>query len=429
MNKKIIVIVVVILVLGIAGFGIYGALNSEGKINVVSVEEVKKGDISFRISASGIVEEADKKDVYFESSVKVEKILLKKYDRVKKGQRVLVVDLDNLYEQRKAIEETPISTSSTSKTSAVSSRTNSNSAVTMPSNNTNPYAAPGSNTYPAGAPNVALNQMNPANTSASAYQGMNSSIAQSSTSNVQTIPQNSSAGMQSSMTKDEKKKQLKKIDEEIASLKNSEKSPIDGVISDISVRVNISTNSVQPAFSVVDDKNLIIRAQIKEDDLRYVSVGQRVDITGDAYNEDEKITGKVKSIAPLATRQIGVNGQESMIEAIISVDKKIGVLRPGLSADCSILANEKKDVVLASYVTLQDDKDGNKFVYVLNEDPENKSKDNDSKKTFIVKKIQLELGLTEDLDAEVLKGLIGDETVVVNPEAYLTDGMKVRIKK
>lgn len=109
MNKKKIAIITGMLAV-IAGVLYFVVLKPTGSaaFTEIKTEKVQKQDISSTISASGVVEEVEKEDVYFETALKVEKILVEEDEKVTKGQKLIEFDMDSLhsdYEQLKLDRE------------------------------------------------------------------------------------------------------------------------------------------------------------------------------------------------------------------------------------------------------------------------------------------------------------------------------------
>ncbi|WP_029689119.1 HlyD family efflux transporter periplasmic adaptor subunit [Thermoanaerobacter sp. A7A] len=204
-------------------------------------------------------------------------------------------------------------------------------------------------------------------------------------------------------------------DRQIKMIKDSELSPIDGVITEINIKEGMYTNNMTPAFRIVDVDNLNIKAYLKQADLKNVKVGQSVKIYGDAISKEENITGKVLSIAPIATKIMTAAGQETVIEALISVEKLNSIIRPGLNVTCDILTANKTGVPIVSMDMLMEDKDGNQYVFVVDE------------KGKAMYKRNIKLGIISDFEAEVISGLKAGDLVVVDPQPNYTDGAGVNI--
>lgn len=204
-------------------------------------------------------------------------------------------------------------------------------------------------------------------------------------------------------------------DRQVKMVKDSELSPIDGVITEINIKEGMYTNNMTPAFRIVDVDNLNIKAYLKQADLKNVKVGQSVKIYGDAISKEENITGRVLSIAPIATKIMTAAGQETVIEALISVEKLNSIIRPGLNVTCDILTANKTGVPIVSMDMLMEDKDGNQYVFVVDE------------KGKAMYKRNIKLGIISDFEAEVISGLKAGDLVVVDPQPNYTDGAGVNI--
>ena len=103
MNKKLVIgIVVVVLIAAMIGANFL--LNKDAGVSAfgggsgypVKVATIQKGDISSSISASGVIEEVEKGEVYFDTPSKVLKVLVAEGDRVTRGQKILEVDTGSL---------------------------------------------------------------------------------------------------------------------------------------------------------------------------------------------------------------------------------------------------------------------------------------------------------------------------------------------
>jgi macrolide-specific efflux system membrane fusion protein len=126
--------------------------------------------------------------------------------------------------------------------------------------------------------------------------------------------------------------------------------------------------------------------------------------------------GKVISLSPSAKKNVTSNGQETVIEAIISIDKSDVELKSGINVNCEIFTENKKGVLVADFDMMKEDKDGNKFVFVVD-------KDN------IMRKKQIKLGVNTDMKAEVISGLNEGDMVVIKPLPSHKDGAKAKATK
>lgn len=206
------------------------------------------------------------------------------------------------------------------------------------------------------------------------------------------------------------------VDKKIKEIENLCTSPFDGVVSELAATEGTMTSSMQPLMKIVNIDKLQVKTDIKEMYIKKIKEGQMVKITGDAIEENENITGKILSIAPIAKRVKTMSGEEAFVETVITLDKTSKLLKPGISVNCEITTQSKDNVVLATYEMIKENKTGDKIVYVVGNDN-------------IIHEKKIKLGLISDLSIEVLEGATKGEKVVLNPLPVIKDGVKAKIVK
>ncbi|MGF7059823.1 efflux RND transporter periplasmic adaptor subunit [Brassicibacter mesophilus] len=191
------------------------------------------------------------------------------------------------------------------------------------------------------------------------------------------------------------------------------KSPMNGTIVSSNARVGITATSATPLFVMDDITNLEIEVNISEYDINSIKLGQKVDITGEAFKNKE-IKGEVAYIAPAATIMNTNAGKETNVTIRINIHNVDDYLKPGFSANVSINTAHKKDALVLPYETVYENKDGTKVVFKV----ENNK----------LKEIPIEVGIMGDLKQEVISDQIklGDK-IVINPNDKMKDGMDVSI--
>lgn len=390
------------------------AFGGGGRIFNVTVENIEKGNISSYISANGSIEEIEKQEVYFETPLKVEKLLVEKNQKVVKGQKLVELELDSLTSEleklkiNKSIQELSLN-ATTLETEISRARSGVESAERAYEDSKKNY----NNTkslFEAKA--VSKNDLD---------------MAQKAVIEAETALKNARLGYDSAVTarnmdKKTKEENLKatnlgisEIEKKIQKIQESMYSNIDGVIADIGIQQGSFTNTMQPAFTIVNTEKLQVKSYVKEYDIKNVKVGQNVKITGDAIDKEMQIRGKVESISPVAKTNRTASGDEIVIETIISIENCNAVLKPGLSVTCDISTIDKNNIIVAPMEVVEEDKDGNKFVYVVNTD------------TNTMIKKQIKLGISSDMTFEVEEGLNEGDTVILNPQPIFKDGARVRI--
>lgn len=176
--------------------------------------------------------------------------------------------------------------------------------------------------------------------------------------------------------------------------------PFDGVVALVHSDLHelIATN--MPVISLIDAGAFHIDVSVDEVDVGHIAVGQRVEITLDAFRE-EALEGAVAYVAPTATMDAGI---VSYLVRITIVPTDL-TLRSGLTANASIITQVHEDVVLVPNLAIAiDPETGQKYV--------------DRKTLTGIEPVEIETGLTTDLFSEVVSGLKEGDSVVVSSASY-----------
>ena len=123
-------------------------------------------------------------------------------------------------------------------------------------------------------------------------------------------------------------------------------SPLDGQVAERIVQVGQVVSRGQAIVSLVDPKDTWVTAKVKETRMGHVRVGQKVDITIDAY-PGRKFHGHVFQVLPTSAAAISLLPPENASGTFVKVtqrvpvrisidDAKDVVLRPGLSTEIRI---------------------------------------------------------------------------------------------
>ena len=186
-------------------------------------------------------------------------------------------------------------------------------------------------------------------------------------------------------------------------------SPIDGVILLPVSRKEEAPFQIQPGSFVKQDQVLFtianlqgfnIRAQVDENDILQLQVGQDVTITGDAFQDKLTLKGTVQYISFQADKQ--EPGRASSFSARISVvaptDEQKKRLLLGMSADMEVLISEKpNDIIIPFALVTLDDKKQAWVTKVI-------------EATGKKEKVKVKIGVTEANTVEILEGLeVGDK--------------------
>ncbi len=175
-------------------------------------------------------------------------------------------------------------------------------------------------------------------------------------------------------------------------------SPIDGqvIVSSLNPGQTITTSD---AVVVLSDR-LIIKADVDETDIGNVKLGQRADISLDAY-PDINITGIVDHIYYESTLVNNVN----IYHVDIVPERVPDVFRSGMSANVNIFVKEKQNVLLLPLNAVRS-RNGNSYVSIRVASADS------------VKKVQVQIGLKDDKNVEIVQGLAAGDVVVVRDTTF-----------
>lgn len=443
MKKKIFIgigVAVLIVVLVAAGIVKNAGTVGTGPVFNVEASEIKKGDISSYISASGIVTEIDKSEIYIDTPIKVTKVYVKQNDSVKKGQKLIDFDFDDLNSQleqakltkrtqelalkKLKVMDTTVNVESTlnslkvAENAVISAQRNYETALKK-LNETKALYEIGSATKSEleQAENQLKDTQDALNNAKINLETQKVAVKDTSKTNNQSESSKQIDIQSQQVAIENSELTIKNLETKIKKLKDAAYCTMDGIISQVNVSDGSITPSGQPAFIVINPDKLEVKVNINEYNAKEVKAGQKVNITGDSIPETENITGKVVSVSPVAVKNTsGTGNTETVIQVTVGIDNVTSSIKPGITVNCDIRTVDITNVLTIQLDMLTQDKDGNNFVYVLSED----------KKTMNKKAV--ELGSTSDMTAEVKSGDLKEgDFVIMNPKSSYVDGARVKI--
>lgn len=439
MKKKVFIgISISALVIILVVVGIVKASGGAGNAITVSANKITKGDITSFLSANGTVAEIEKSEIYIDTILKVSKLYVKQNDLVKKGQKIVDFDFDEMnlkLEQAKLQKRT--------QELALKKLKLMDSTVSVASDQNSLKVAENSVASAQRSYDLALKNLddNKALYKAEGISKSDLDKAESTVKDAEIALNNAKLNLNSqkeqvkNTSKTNGTKQIDINTQEIAiatsdlSIKDLETkikkytaamyATMDGAVSKLNVSEGSFTTSGQPAFVIVNRDKLEVTLNINEYNAKKMKAGQKVEITGDSIPETDKITGKVRSVSPVAGKNSTSSGTtETVIEVIVDIDNITEAIKPGITVNCDIQTVSIANVLAVELDMLSVDKDGNNFVYVLSED-----------KTTMNKK-SIEVGSTSDMKAELKSGDLKEgDFVVISPKATYKDGARVKLSK
>jgi HlyD family secretion protein len=176
--------------------------------------------------------------------------------------------------------------------------------------------------------------------------------------------------------------------------------PVAGIVGRVDVEPGESVSPQVPAITLVGDSPFTIEADVDEADIGWIAEGQQVKMTFDAF-PDQQLTGKVISIAPLASVDLGIVSYRVTIERAMT-DLP---LRAGMTANVEIVQDRREDAILVPNEAIAIDPDsGRKFV--------------EKKTANGTEQIEITTGLATDIYSEVLSGLEEGDQVILSSVSF-----------
>jgi HlyD family secretion protein len=172
------------------------------------------------------------------------------------------------------------------------------------------------------------------------------------------------------------------------------RAPFDGVVTEINLAPGETSPTQPPPVVLVDDSTLHMTISVDELDISGLKEGQNAEVTMEALPETV-VTGAVRSIAPIAATESGVVTYDVWID-LAPADAP---LRTDMTANATIVVEQLTDVLkIPTWVVRVDQETGQTFV--------------DRRVGGEIERVDVELGARYESVVQVLSGLSeGDEVV------------------
>lgn len=191
------------------------------------------------------------------------------------------------------------------------------------------------------------------------------------------------------------------------------KSPLTGVVVRKHMEVGETASPLSPIFTVADLKNIWVTAEVDEEDVAAVEVGQKITVTADAY-PDRKAAGTVTWVSGIAEPKDVGRVRAKVVRTKIRVDVSDMPLRPGMEVNITgRLPSGKSTLLVPNDAVVRDgEKD---VVYVISEGRAYPR--------------EIRIGQSNFHDTQVLSGISEGDEVAVSKIDKLSDGRKVKVVK
>ncbi|HET9392182.1 MAG TPA: efflux RND transporter periplasmic adaptor subunit [Candidatus Rubrimentiphilum sp.] len=194
--------------------------------------------------------------------------------------------------------------------------------------------------------------------------------------------------------------------------------PVDGTIQTVATQPSDPLTQLRPGdpvtagqglFTIAAGGGFVVKAQVDEQDIINVRLGQPVDVTGQDF-PGRTLTGRVASISPVATKSTDPSSTARQIVTTVRLDQSPSFLRDGMTVDVDILTTNVKNALVVPTAALG--KDGKRaYVFVV-------------RKGKLIK-TYVSTGTKNDTQTVVKSGLARGDKVVAATTPLLRDGETV----
>ena len=173
-------------------------------------------------------------------------------------------------------------------------------------------------------------------------------------------------------------------------------SPIDGIVTHIDTPVaGVNITPATAVFTIADPSKMKFVANIDEADIGKIKIGQKVNLTLDAY-PDEKIEGQIEKIAFASVLTKG-GGTAYPVEISLPENNDLK-FKVGMNGDLEVIVSEVKEALTVPSEAIKE-KNKQNFVKLINGKQ--------------IKEIEIQIGMATENKTQILQGLKEGETVIL----------------
>ncbi len=139
-------------------------------------------------------------------------------------------------------------------------------------------------------------------------------------------------------------------------------SPVDGTVTSVSVTDGMYVGTTDPAVVIKSASGIQVRLSVEESQISELKVGQQAQITGVGF-QNSVYSGVVAGISDEAKQLTTTSGQETVIEAVVTVRNPGSDIKPGFTAKAKITTSKSSGALIIPYEAVCEDDAGSEFVY------------------------------------------------------------------
>jgi|GEM_PF-864202 len=402
--RKIIFVSVILVVVLVGSIGIVSATRNKQRFISVNAMTVESGNIMVRVPANGVIEEVNRHLVTHDSVSKVLSVEVKEGDAVKAGQVLANLEGTDIYVKLK-IKQSQLDIDRLDLERLENQRERTEQDLIQAKSEAQEAFEQNKTLFEAGAISKVdydktLELLEKAESEYTEFSTFRDSLF-------------------IDIEKMKIKIEISKL--EIEELLNEEKkmgtkilSPIDGIVTKVSLEKGMSVSPTNPSFIVSDLSELKVDINVSEYDISKVRVGQTVEINSDAIGTT--LYGEVSEIAPIASNVSTGQVAETVIPVTVKLFENSEGVKPGFSVRTRIICEQKENIIVVPFDTIISEQNGAKVVWVITE--------NDT-----LKKVEVQTGLESDFELEVIEGLKLGDRIVLDPSSDLKEDIKVDVNE
>ena len=422
-RKKLIIIASIVLIVVVLG-AVRIITSGKDKVKEVDIGKIETKNLSQTISVTGNIDAAGKEEISLPTQQKVLEIYVQEGADVKAGDAVLRVDstdseyqlkkyelaleLSNLDLQRlltsgsKNNKKTLEDAVRTAEIELSSTETNYNEAKRKYDQNSVLYESGAVSKEDFETSLKTMNEFkNKMELSTMQLDNAKTSLKDFGTSNSDQIK--------------EKRSQVEGSKADIANIKDKiEKSTIKSSINGKVVQLDVQNNQYptmeNSTVKIYDLSQYKVKIQVSQYDAVSVVEGQKAVIK--VKGIDKEYTGTVTDIGDAAVITLEGTNKEPKVELEVTLDNPDEKVKVGYEADIDITLKESLDAVAVSFESVLEDKDGKKYIFIVEK--------NKAVQSFV------KTGLETDFDIQILEGIKVGDQYIKNPPTTLKDGDPVK---
>lgn len=195
--------------------------------------------------------------------------------------------------------------------------------------------------------------------------------------------------------------------------------PFAGVVQSVANETQDALRPLQPGdavtvgqavVTIAAEGGFVVRARVDEQDIANVRTGQAAHVSGEDLGST-MLPGHVAMIAAIAQKSDDPSNTARQIITTIALDRTVPYLRDGMSVDVDIITQDQPRVLAVAADAIRRDPGGAAYVLVV--------------ANGVAKKRPVTLGTASDTQAVVRTGLRPGETIVVDRNVGIVDGVTV----